>query len=35
VLGAMHFLNLYVFARLRRRAINPPRTVPPIIAKAT
>jgi hypothetical protein len=33
VLGAMHFLNLYVFARLRRRAINPPRTAPPIIAK--
>jgi hypothetical protein len=33
VLGAMHFLNLYVFARLRRRAIHN-RTVPPIIKSA-
>ena len=32
VLGAMHFLNLYVFARLRRRAIHA-RPVPPVIAK--
>jgi hypothetical protein len=32
VLGAMHFLNLYVFARLRRRAMHT-RTLPPVIAK--
>ncbi|HZR20662.1 MAG TPA: hypothetical protein VFE51_25495 [Verrucomicrobiae bacterium] len=32
VLGAMHFLNLYVFARLRRRATH--RNVPPFVAKA-
>jgi hypothetical protein len=31
VLGAMHFLNLYVFARLRRRALN--RHVPPHLPK--
>lgn len=31
VLGAMHFFNLYVFARLRRRALLPmmPPPVPP------
>ena len=33
VLGAMHFLNLYVFARLRRRGLHS-RTLPPVIAKA-
>jgi hypothetical protein len=32
VLGLMHFLNLYVFARLRRRAILT-RSVPPILPK--
>jgi len=31
VLGAMHFLNLYVFARLRRRGMN--RGMPPILGK--
>lgn len=31
VLGAMHFLNLYVFARLRRRAIS--RNSPPVISR--
>ena len=31
VLGAMHFLNLYVFSRIRRHAAikNAPRPVPP------
>ena len=32
VLGAMHFLNLYVFARLRRRATNN-RATPPVLPK--
>lgn len=32
VLGLMHFLNLYVFARLRRRAIHT-RSVPPLLPK--
>jgi hypothetical protein len=32
VLGVMHFLNLYVFARLRRRGIHT-RSVPPILPK--
>jgi hypothetical protein len=32
VLGVMHFLNLYVFARLRRRATH--RTAPPFMPKA-
>ena len=31
VLGAMHFFNLYVFARLRRRALN--RSLPPLTPK--
>lgn len=31
VLGAMHFLNLYVFAKLRRRAIN--HGLPPVMGK--
>jgi hypothetical protein len=31
VLGAMHFFNLYVFARLRRRALHN-RQVPPVLA---
>lgn len=31
VLGLMHFLNLYVFARMRRRAMN--RTIPPVMPK--
>ena len=30
VLGAMHFFNLYVFARLRRRAILHRQTPPPL-----
>jgi len=30
VLGAMHFFNLYVFARLRRRALHN-RQVPPLL----
>jgi len=29
VLGVMHFFNLYVFSRLRRRALN--RSVPPVL----
>lgn len=29
VLGAMHFFNLYLFTKLRRRAINAP-TAPPL-----
>ena len=32
VLGAMHFVNLYVFARLRRRGIQN-RNLPPILPK--
>jgi len=32
VLGVMHFLNLYVFARLRRRAIHN-RVTPPVLPK--
>ncbi len=32
VLGAMHFLNLYVFARLRRRATQS-RNLPPILPR--
>lgn len=32
VLGAMHFFNLYVFARLRRRATHP--KVPPLLPRA-
>src|SRR5712664_1377657 len=32
VLGAMHFLNLYVFSRLRRRATQN-RNLPPVIAR--
>ena len=31
VLGVMHFLNLYVFARLRRRALH--RAIPPVLPK--
>ena len=30
ILGGMHFLNIFVFARWRRRAMNPP-TPPPIL----
>jgi hypothetical protein len=29
VLGAMHFFNLYVFSRLRKRAVN--RALPPVL----
>jgi len=32
VLGAMHFLNLYVFTRLRRRG-TPNRNLPPVLPK--
>lgn len=32
VLGAMHFLNLYVFSRMRRRATQN-RNLPPILPK--
>jgi len=32
VLGAMHFTNLYVFARLRRRGLT--HAVPPLLPKA-
>jgi hypothetical protein len=31
VLGTMHFLNLFVFARLRRRALN--RAIPPVLPR--
>jgi len=34
VLGAMHFLNLYVFARLRRRATQYRPTLPPPLPQA-
>jgi hypothetical protein len=30
-LGAMHFFNLFVFSRMRRRALHP-RAVPPLIS---
>jgi hypothetical protein len=33
VLGAMHFSNLYVFARLRRRGLQN-RSLPPVIPQA-
>jgi hypothetical protein len=29
VLGVMHFFNLYVFSKLRRRALHNPRLTPP------
>ena len=34
VLGAMHFLNLYVFSKLRRRAVTHKTPPPPIMAPA-
>src|SRR5690349_9208096 len=34
VLGVMHFLNLYVFAKLRRRASHPRPVLPPPLTGA-
>jgi hypothetical protein len=34
VLGVMHFLNLFVFSRLRRRALEGSNNVPPIAPNA-
>lgn len=32
VLGAMHFFNLFVFSRLRKKALS--RTIPPVFGEA-